>query len=130
MKYATIAIRSLLGLIFVVFGSNYFFNFPPPMPKMEGPPAEFMGAMIATGYLGAVKVVEIIGGLLTLSGRYTTLGLLFLGPEIVNIMFFDIFMAKAFNPPGLAVAAFSLFLLYAYRKNFAGILCCKSCEAS
>jgi hypothetical protein len=26
MKYATIIIRSLLGLIFLVFGANYFLN--------------------------------------------------------------------------------------------------------
>jgi putative oxidoreductase len=129
MKYATIAIRSLLGLIFVVFGANYFFKFL-EIPKMEGPPAEFMGAMYVTGYLAVVKVLEIIGGALTLSGRYTPLGLLILGPIIVNIVLFDIFMAKAFNPLGTAVAAFSLFLLYAHRKSFLPILCsggeCKS----
>lgn len=43
---------------------------------------------------------------------------------------FDIFMAKAFNPLGAAVAAFVLFLLYAYRKNYHTLICpgvsCKS----
>ena len=122
MKYATIIIRSLLGLIFVVFGANYFFPFL-EMPPMEGHAGAFMGAMFASGYLGAVKVVEIIGGLLTLSGRYTTLGLLFLGPVIVNINLFDIYMVKAFNPLGVAVAAFSLFLVYVHRKNFLALIC-------
>jgi hypothetical protein len=46
-----------------------------------------------------------------------------LGPIIVNIVLFDIFMAQAFNPLGAAVAAFSLFLLLAYRKSFLPILC-------
>jgi uncharacterized membrane protein YphA (DoxX/SURF4 family) len=121
MKYATIAIRSLLGLIFVVFGANYFFKFL-EMPKMEGPPAEFMGAMFITGYLAVVKVLEIVGGALTLSGRFTPLGLLILGPIIVNITLYDLLMAKAFNPLGAAVGIFSLFLLYAYRRNFRPIL--------
>ena len=99
------------------------------MPDLEGHAAAFMGALFASGYLGAVKVIEIIGGALTLSGRYTPTGLLLLGPVIVNINLFDIFMVRAFNPLGVAVAAFSIFLLYAYRKNFAGLLCCKSCAA-
>ena len=128
MKIAIIITRSLLGLVFVVFGVLYFVS---PMDMgLEGAAAAFMAALAGSGYLGAVKVVEIIGGALTLSGRYTPTGLLFLGPVIVNIVFFDIFMLKAFDPPGVAVAALALFLLYAYRKNFAGVLCCKSCDAS
>jgi uncharacterized membrane protein YphA (DoxX/SURF4 family) len=42
MKIATIIARTLLGLIFVVFGLNAFFNFipmPPPKGELAG---EFM----------------------------------------------------------------------------------------
>ena len=126
MKYATIAARSLLGLIFVVFGANHFIGFL-EMPKMEGPPAAFMGALFTSGYLTVVKVLEILGGALTLSGRYTPAGLLILGPIVVNIALFDVFLAKAFNPLGFAVAVLSLFLLYAHRKNFLPILCTSKC---
>jgi len=121
MKYAIIVTRSLLGLIFVIFGANYFFKFI-PIPPSEGPPAEFMGAMFITGYLAVIKVLEIIGGALTLSGRFTPLGLLILGPIVVNIALYDLLMAKAFNPLGVVVAALSAFLLYAYRANFLPIL--------
>jgi putative oxidoreductase len=129
MKYSTIAARSLLGLIFVVFGANYFIGFL-EMPKMEGPPAAFMGALVTSGYLTVVKVLEILGGALALSGRYTPVGLLILGPIIVNIVLFDVFLAKAFNPLGFVVTALSLFLLYAYRKNFLPILCASKCSES
>ena len=64
-----------------------------------------------------------IGGALTLSGRYTPLGLLILGPIVVNIALFNVFLEKALNPVALAAAVFSLFLLYAYRKSFLPILC-------
>ncbi len=37
MKIATIIARSLLGLIFVVFGSNMFLHFIPMPPPPEGP---------------------------------------------------------------------------------------------
>lgn len=123
MKYATIAARSILGLLFLVFGAMYFFN-PMEMPLPKGHATAFMGALAGSGYLGAIKIVEFIGGALTLSGRYTPTGLLFLGPVIVNIVFFDLFMLKTLDPAGLVVALLGLFVLYAYRRNFLPLLTC------
>lgn len=55
----------LLGLVFVVFGLNYFLNFLPNPPMEEGsPPAMFIGAMYSTGFLGFLKVLETLGGVL------------------------------------------------------------------
>jgi putative oxidoreductase len=128
MKYATIAARSILGLIFLLSGVMFFIA--PMEMKLEGHAAAFMGALAGSGYLGAVKVVEIIGGALTISGRYTPTGLLMLGPIVVNIALYHVFMDRSGIPMAIALGVLSLFLLYAYRKNFAGILCCKSCGAS
>ena len=122
MNYAIVGARTLLGLIFVVFGANYFLKFlevPPPPNDQAG---AFMGALFASGFLGVVKVLEIAGGFLTLTGRFTPLGLLILGPIVVNIALYDLFLARAFNPVGAAVAVFSLFLLVAYRRSFAGLV--------
>src|SRR5271165_2526564 len=59
--------RILLGLIFVVFGSNGFLHFL-PQPPMSGPPADFAGALIATGYMfPLLKGTEVIAGALLLS---------------------------------------------------------------
>ncbi len=66
-----------------------------------------------------MKVCELTGGLLMLSGRFTPVGLLFLGPIILNILFFDVFMAKAFNPVSSLAAVLALFLLWANRERFA-----------
>jgi uncharacterized membrane protein YphA (DoxX/SURF4 family) len=120
MKILTIIVRVLLGAVFVFFGSNAFLHFmqPPPMP---GPSGEFIGAMAATGYLQAIAAFQVVGGLLLLIGR-VPLGLTLLGPVIVNIVFFHIFMDRS----GLGVAAIvsllSLFLLWRYRDSFAGLL--------
>ncbi|CAN5557573.1 hypothetical protein BH09VER1_BH09VER1_38340 [soil metagenome] len=121
MKIASIIARTLLGLIFVVFGLNAFFNFL-PMPKMEGQAAAFMGAMYMSGYLYAVKVFEITGGLLLLSGRFVPLGLTLVGPVIVNILFFHIFLAPSGLPMGLVVAILALTVLVQHRKAFAGLV--------
>jgi len=121
MKIATIITRTLLGLIFAVFGLNAFFNFiPMPMPK--GDAGMFMGILFSSHYLYAVKCFEICGGLILLSGRFTPLGLTLLGPVIVNILFFDIFLDSTGLPLGIIVAAPALFLLWQNRSAFAGIL--------
>lgn len=121
MKIATIIARVLLGLIFVVFGSNKFLHFI-PMPPPPGPAGAFFGALYETHYLYVIAACEVIGGLLLLLGRYVALGLTFIGPVVVNILAFHIFMSHDGWPPAAVVAALSLFLLWRYRENFAGLV--------
>src|SRR4030095_15775989 len=85
MKIATIIARVLLGLVFVVFGSNIFLHFipmPPPHPGLLG---DFSKALFLSHYLHVVAVFQIVGGLLLLIGRFVPLGLALLAPVIVNI---------------------------------------------
>jgi putative oxidoreductase len=121
MKIATIITRSLLGLVFVVFGSNKFLHFM-PMPPMTGEAGAFMGAMFMTHYLYVVAAFEVIGGLLLLTGRYGPLGLTLVGPVVVNILAFHTFMAPSGLPVALVVSALALFLLWSYREHFAGLV--------
>jgi putative oxidoreductase len=121
MKIATIIARSLLGLVFVVFGSNKFLHFL-PMPPMSGEAGAFMGALFVTHYLYVVATFEVIGGLLLLTGRYAPLGLTLVGPVVVNILSFHIFMAPSGLPVATVVAVLALFLLWSYRAHFAGLV--------
>ena len=91
MKYAPTIAGALLGLAFTAFGLLFFFGpKPPPMPP--SPAAAFMDVMIGTEYMAFVKVLEIAGGLLTALPRTRNAGLLILGPIIVNILAFHIFI--------------------------------------
>jgi putative oxidoreductase len=122
MKIATIIARVLLGLVFFVFGLNVFLHFIPMPPPPKNEAGAFMGALFSSGYLYAIKCFEISGGLLLLIGRKVPLGLTLLGPVIVNILFYDIFLDHTGLPMGIVVAALALFLLWAYRRAFAGLL--------
>jgi len=117
-----LAARILLGLGFTVFGLNGFLHFL-PQPPMSGPPAEFAGALFATGYMfPLIKGTEVVTGLLLLSGRYVPLALTVLAPVVVNILAFHAFLA----PAGLAVpvvfAALGIYLAYAHKSVFAPLL--------
>jgi hypothetical protein len=114
--------RIALGLVFFVFGLNGFLHFL-PQPPMSGPPAEFLGALVGTGYMfPLIKGTEVIAGLLLLSGRYVPLALTLLAPVVVNILGFHLFLA----PSGLAIPALVLllevFLAWSYRSAFRGVL--------
>jgi uncharacterized membrane protein YphA (DoxX/SURF4 family) len=121
MKIITILARFVLGLVFVVFGSNTFFHFI-HMPPMQGLAGDFTNALMTSGYMNVVAVCQVGGGLLLLIGRFVPLGLTLLGPVIVNILCFHIFLNSQGLPMALGVAVIALFLLYRYRFNFTGLL--------
>jgi uncharacterized membrane protein YphA (DoxX/SURF4 family) len=81
MKILTIIVRSLLGLVFVVFGSNAFLHFI-PMPPPEGLAGDFMKALFASHYFSVVAVLQIVGGVLCLAGRFVPLALTCLGQSL------------------------------------------------
>merc|ERR1712151_1235744 len=110
--------RFALGALFIIFGANYFGNFI-ELPPFDGHAGAFIGAMFVSQYLMVVKVLEIIGGVLLLSGRFAPLGLALLLPIVVNINLFDILLVQKFNPAGALVSVLALYLLFAYLPNFA-----------
>lgn len=122
MKTATIIARSLLGLIFVVFGSNMFLQFIHLPPPPEGPARDFMTALFVSHYVYVVGGLQVVGGALLFFGRKVPLGLTLLGPVIVNIDCFHALMAPAGLPMATVVSILALFLLWRYRENFAGLV--------
>jgi uncharacterized membrane protein YphA (DoxX/SURF4 family) len=120
MKIASIIARSLLGVIFVVFGSNMFLHFIPMPPPPEGPARDFMTALFVSHYLYIVGAFEVAGGLLLLTGRWTPLGLALVAPVIVNILAFHVLMSPAGLGMATVVSALALFLVWHYRESFVG----------
>ena len=122
MKISTIIARSLLGLIFLVFGSNMFLHFIPMPPPPEGPARDFMTALFVSHLLYVVGALQVVGGILLLTRRWVPLGLTLLGPVIVNILCFHVLMAPAGLPMAMVVSLLALFLLWRYREHFAGLV--------
>jgi uncharacterized membrane protein YphA (DoxX/SURF4 family) len=102
------AARLFLGLVFTVFGLNFFLHFlpVPPAPPRAG---AFAGALFASGYLfPMLKTIEIVAGLLLLVGRFVPLTLAVVAPIIVNILGFHLFLEPSGLPLPLAMLAAEL----------------------
>ena len=120
MFWAVLVARVVLGLPFLVFGLNYFLHFMPmpPSPPADSPAGQFGSLLYASGYMNAVKVFEITGGALVLSGRLVPLGLMLLTPVAVNILFYEIFLVGKAGL-GVALVVLCLLLIWSYRSHFA-----------
>ncbi|HUS10571.1 MAG TPA: hypothetical protein VMZ30_08910 [Pyrinomonadaceae bacterium] len=121
MKILTLITRLLLGLIFVVFGLNGFLNFLSMGPMPSGLAGQFIGALVLSHYFWVVAALQVAGGVLLLVNRFVPLGLVLLGPVIVNIILYHVFL----NPTGIALAIVVtilwLIVFYAHRQYFSGI---------
>ena len=125
-KYLPAIAGVLLGLCFLAASVPVLFNLV-TIPKLpEGTPAaHFMAAFVPTGYLKFVKFFELIGGLLVMIPRVRNLGLLLLGPVIVNIIAFHALVddPKHLIDPMLdIIIVCALYLLWDARKKFSGLL--------
>ena len=116
----------LLGLCFLAASIPVLLNLI-TIPKMpEGTPAaHFLAAFFPTGYVKFVKMFEFIGGLVVMIPRLRNLGLLLLGPVIVNIIAFHVLIddpKHLLNPMLGIIIVCALYLLWDARKKFSGLL--------
>ena len=125
MKIAVLISRILLGLIFVFFGVNGYLNFlHAPMPT--GQAGQYMGVMFGSFYMYFVSLVQLVGGLLLLSGQFIPLALVLLGPVLVNILLFHISFLPSGLPPGILSTVLWFIIFFGYRRAFAGIFAQKA----
>lgn len=126
MRLIPAILGALLGLVFAASGVVVLFKLVPLQLPPEGTPAaHFMAALAPTGYLTFIKVLEIIGGVLVAIPRTRNIGLLVLGPIVVNILAFHLFITGGqglFAPPVLLVTLPSALLLWFERKAFAALV--------
>lgn len=124
--FSTIA-GALLGLLFISVGLMVLLGLgPAPQLPPEGtPPAHFFAAFGPTGYLTFVKVCEVVGGLLVAIPRTRNFGLLVLGPVIINILAFHLFVtggAGLFEPMIVVICVLAGYLLWVERVAFLRLL--------
>lgn len=121
MRYLVLGARILEGLIFLIFGLNgilHMFHTPPP----TGDALTWFGIMVAHHWINFVAVVQLVGGLLLLVGRFVPLALTLLAPVIVNILLYHALLWPHGYGFAIAVLVAELFLLAVYWRSFAPLL--------
>lgn len=126
MRHVTTAARVLLGLIFLVFGANYFAPFLPPPPPPPPAALTLAGALAGSGLLALIKGFELVAALALLANRFVPLALAVLAPIVVGIVFFHVALAPAGAPLVIFILALELTLAWAHRASFAPMLRAKA----
>jgi hypothetical protein len=118
-----------LGLVFLIFGLNYFVPFlpAPPLPEAALP---FLGGLASVGYLlPLMKAIEVAAGIALLTNRFVPLALAVLAPIIINIAGFHFTVAPSYGMP-IALLVLELYLAWSFRDAFAPMLHAKTVPAS
>ncbi|WP_244936888.1 DoxX family protein [Leptospira brenneri] len=92
-----------------------------PTPPMTPAAANFIAAIVTTGYLWqVVGMIEILGGILVLIDKTSTTGLVLLSPIILNIILYLGFLQYSVGPAPFIMILFlissSLFLAWQRRQ--------------
>jgi len=126
MKIITIIARYLLGLMFTVFGLNGFLNFihqPPPANPLA---IQFFIAISSSHFAAFFFAIQLIGGLLLLSGYFVPLALTLLAAELYNILAFHLTLAPASIAPALVASVLWVVVFLQYRASFKDVLATKA----
>ena len=122
MKLAVTIARYLLGLLFTIFGLNGFFHFIPQPPPSSALAMQFLTVMSESHYMVLVFLIQLIGGVLLLVGRYVPLALTLLAPVIVNILVYHTTMDPGGIGAGVLAAILWILVFLGVRSNFHGLL--------
>ena len=124
MKIASVIARYLLGLMFTVFGLNGFLQFihqPPPADPLA---LQFLGAVSLSHFAAFFFALQLVAGLLLLSGFFVPLALTILAAELYNILAFHLTLAPGIAP-GLVACVLWVLVFLQYRESFNGIFSAK-----
>ena len=93
-----------------------------PCPR----PIPSLATIFQSHYLYVVSALQVAGGVLLLVNRYVPLGLVLLGPVIVNIFLFHVLMDRSGLPLAIVVVILWGIVALRQRQYLAGIFVKKS----
>jgi putative oxidoreductase len=127
MKIVSVIARYLLGLMFTVFGLNGFFHFVPQPTLTDPRVSQFLTSVSSSHFADFFFAVQVIGGVLLLSGFFVPLALTLLAAELYNILAFHLTLMPGIAP-GLVACVLWVLVFVQYRESFKGILAAKPVE--
>ena len=119
-KTVTLVLRILVGLAMVVFGTNKLY------PLFDQPaPAGDMGTIMSvlhSPFMLVIGILEILGGLALLIGKYVPLALTILVAIMLNAAMFHGFYDPGNILGSVIFLVLCLVLVYAYKDRYKSLL--------
>ena len=121
MKIATLIVRSLLGILFLLTSVSYFLHLNPE-PASTGDFKAFQVGLVASTYLiPLAKSIELLCGLSFVTGKFTTLANIIIFPVIINILLINYFLTPENLPIAIGIFLANVFLIYSHWENYRGL---------
>lgn len=113
-----VSARTVLGLIFLVFGLNFFLQFLPMPPSAGGAAESFTTGLFMSGYFFPfLKALEVLLGIALMAGAFVPLVLIILMPISLNILLFHVFLTDN-AVMSILILVLHLYLAWAYRDYY------------
>jgi putative oxidoreductase len=120
MKIAYIIVRTLLGGMLLLGSVTYFYMLAthkmPPTP--DGAAKTYMAGISLVNIMNIVKALELVCGLLFVTGRFNALAAIVIFPILINIALFHGYIEPSGLPMSLALIVADLFIAYYYRDKY------------
>jgi len=119
-------VRYLLALILIVFGSNKFIGFIPPLefPPDSAATAYFAGLGGSGYFFPLLAITEISVGVLLAINKFVPLALVIFAPVALHILMFHLSMAPALELGAIGYVVFmaTFYLLFANKEKYSALL--------
>ena len=102
-------------------GLNGFLHFIPQPPPSNPVALQFMTAVSVSHFIGVAFLVQLIAGVLLLTGRFVPLATAMLAPVLLNILNCHLTMDPGSIGPALVATICWALLFLRHRSSFAGI---------
>ncbi len=114
----TMVVRILLGAMMLAFGLDKFFHFMPMTPP-DNDMGTLLGLLFKSKFLIVLGLIESIGGLLLILGKYVPLAVTFIIADVFTATLFHIF----YDDPANGMVAYlalvlGLVTVYANKDRF------------
>jgi len=116
-----LAVRIFFGIFLLIFGFDHFFGYL-PFPEMSAAANGYFIALVSTGVMQLVGIIEIAAGIAFISNRYGAFMAFLLMSVSVNAVLFHVFLDPEKIIIAIALLALNMVMLFYYKNQYGQIL--------
>jgi len=120
-KNLLLAIRIFFGVFLLVFGFDHFFGYL-PFPEMSQEANAYFGALVSTGVMQLVGIIEIAAAVAFIINRFGAFMALLLMAVSINAVLFHLFLDPEKIIIAIALLFLNIMMLIFYKEQYSQLL--------